>query len=246
MKQTIPTYQNQLENFSTESLYERTNVRISSNDIVIRQSSENEICRILHSMNRTFVSAPQKHIQMICEYLRTNDIAEKLRLPFFYHEVLDLLGYDPNEFLLEPSEEFLQNIHYNCTHTLDYACTKDTFIPQSTNQIETIQRGDKRFILDNNFDSTMYCITENNRMISCSYFKPNNGVFANTCSMQVYSRPEHRGKGYGQITASAATQTVVMDNKIALWVCQVENNPSRKIAESLGYVFLGGELRIVK
>lgn len=246
MKQIIHTYSKEIEDFSSNSVYERTNVRVPSHDTVITPSQENEIFRIIHSTNRTFVSISPKYIQTIYEYLRVSDIAEKLSSPSFYREILVLLGYEPSEFLLEPSEEFLQNIHYNCTHTLDYACTKDTFIPQRTSKIETIRRGDERFILGDDFDSTMYCITENNRMIGCSYFKPNNGVFANTCSMQVYSRPEHRGKGYGQITASAATQAVVMDNKIALWVCQVENIPSRRIAESLGYVFLGGELRIFK
>ena len=36
------------------------------------------------------------------------------------------------------------------------------------------------------------------------------------------------------------------NNKMALWACQVENIPSRKIAESLGYILIGGELRIVR
>ena len=63
--------------------------------------------------------------------------------------------------------------------------------------------------------------------------------------MQVFSRPEYRGKGYGKATASAATQALINDNKLALWVCQVENIPSRRIAQSLGYLLLGGELRIV-
>ena len=48
------------------------------------------------------------------------------------------------------------------------------------------------------------------------------------------------------MTASAATQNILSNNKIALWACQVENMPSRKIAESLGYVLIGGELRIIK
>ena len=129
---------------------------------------------------------------------------------------------------------------------MDYVCVKDTFVPQSTNKVETIRRGDERFILNDDFDSTMYCITDNKQMISTAYYRPNSGVFINTCSMQVFSYPEYRGKGYGKMTASAATQAVVNDNKLALWVYQVENMPSRKIAESLGYIFLGGELRIVK
>ena len=64
--------------------------------------------------------------------------------------------------------------------------------------------------------------------------------------MQVFTRPEYRKNGYGRMTAAAATQAVMKQDKLALWVCQVENMPSRKIAENLGYILLGGELRIVK
>lgn len=246
MKSTTRNYSNEIENFSINSLYERTNVSIPSCEAVITQSQGNEIIRIIHNAGKTFVSTKQKHIPTIQEYLYTNNIAEKLCSPLFYCEILDLLDYDPREFLLEPSEEFLQDIKYNCVHMLDYICTKDTFIPQSSNQIELIRRGDERFILDDSFDSTMYCITDNNRIVGCCYYKLNKGAFANTCSMQVFTRPQYRENGYGKMTSAAATQAVVKENRLALWVCQVENTPSRKIAESLGYILLGGELRIIK
>ena len=246
MKSTTHIYSDEIDNFSSNSLYERTNANVHYGETVITQSQDNEIFRIIHNANRTFVSVQKKHLQTIYEYLRANNIVEKLCAPSFYREILDLLGYNPCDFLLEPSEEFLQDITYNCVHTLDYICTKDTFIPQSSKKVEPICHGDERFILDNKFNPTMYCITDNKRIISCSFYKPNQGNFANTCSIQVFSRPEYRVNGYGIITASAATQAVLKENKLALWVCQVENIPSRKIAESLGYVLLGGELRIVK
>ena len=246
MKPTESSYSKEIEKFSVNSLYARTNVSIPSRETVITQSKGNEIIRIIHNAGKTFVSTQQKHILTIQEYLKANDIAEKLCSPSFYCEILDLLGYDSRDFLLEPSEEFLQDIQYNCVHMLDYTCSKDSFVPKITDLVETIRRGDERFILDDNFDSTMYCITDNNRIVGCSYYKPNKDTFANTCSMQVFTRPEYRGNGYGKMTASAATQTVVTENRLALWACQVENIPSRKIAESLGYMLLGGELRIVR
>lgn len=246
MKSKTYNHSNEIDNFSANSLYARTKINVPAFQTIITQSEENEIFRIIHSANRTFVSVRQNHIQTIQKYLATNDILEKLCSPSFYCEMLDLLGYNPYEFLLEPSEEFLQDIKYNCVHMLDYVCNRDLFIPQPTDQVKKICRGDERFILDDNFDDTIYCITDNTRMISCSYYKPNTGTFENTCSMQVFSRPQYRGNGYGKITASAATQAIVQKNKLALWACQVENTPSRRIAESLGYVLLGGELRIIK
>ena len=246
MKSTKHSYSKEIETFSLNALHQRSGVGISSDQTVIRQSKGNEIFRIIHNAGKTFVSTRQEHIPIIQEYLYTNDIAEKLRSPAFHREILELLGYDSQQFLLEPSEEFLQDIKYNCVHMLDYVCTKNSFVPQSSNQVEPIYRGDERFIVDDNFVSTMYCMTDQNRIVGCSYYKPNQGVFANTCAMQVFVRPEYRGKGYGKATASAATQAVVQENRLALWACQVENIPSQKIAESLGYIFLGGELRIVK
>lgn len=246
MELTTRNYSNEIDNFSANSLYDRANVSIPAAQTIITKSKGNEIFRIIHSASRTFVSVQQNHIQTIQEYIRINDIVKKLCSPSFYCEILDLLGYDFCEFSLEPSEEFLQDVKYNCVHMLDYVCIKDTFIPHRTDQVEKICRGDERFILADGFDDTMYCITDNKRMVSCSYYKPNSGKFENTCSMQVFSRPQFRGKGYAKITASAATQAIVQKNKLALWACQVENAPSRKIAESLGYILIGGELRIVK
>ena len=246
MKTKIYYYSNEIYTFSATSLYERTKVSVPASQTIITQSSGNEIFRIIHSASRTFVSVQQNHIQTIQEYVSRNDIVEKLCSPSFYCEMLYLLGYDPYEFSLEPSEEFLQNIKYNCVHMLDYVCIKNSFIPQPTDQVKKICRGDERFILDDAFDDTMYCITDNRRIVSCSYYKPNSGKFENTCSMQVFSQPQYRGNGYGKITASAATHAIVQKNKLALWVCQVENTPSRKIAEALGYMLIGGELRIVK
>ena len=246
MKSKTCNPSNEIDNFSAKSLYERTKVSVPASQTIITQSSGNEIFRIIHSASRTFVSVQQNHIQTIQEYVNRNDIVEKLCSPSFYCEMLYLLGYDPYEFLLEPSEEFLQNIKYNCVHMLDYVCIKNSFIPQPTDQVKKICRGDERFILDDAFDDTMYCITDNRRIVSCSYYKPNSGKFENTCSMQVFSRPQFRRKGYAKMTASAATHAIVQKNKLALWVCQVENTPSKKTAEALGYMLIGGELRIIK
>jgi len=245
MKQAKQFYSETIDNFSFNSLCKRTKVSIPHNNTVIVPSKGKEICRIIYSMGRAFVSVQEKHIQTIREYLRTNDISLKICSPLLYQEILELLGYDFHNFLLEPSEEFLQDIKYNCVHTLDYVCDKNSFLCQNANKIEKICRGDERFILNEDFDSTMYCITDNSKIASCSYYKTNSGIFTNTASMQVFTRPEHRGKGYGKSVASAATQSVIDNEKLALWVCQVENTPSRKIAESLGYMLLGGEVRIV-
>ena len=238
-------FSNEIELFSANSLYERTHVNIPLHKTVITQSKENEIIRIIHNAGRTYVSVQHQHIKTITEYLDENNIIDKLCSPTLYREILGLLGYNYNCFSLEPSEEFLQDIKYNCVHTLDLICIKDCFIPQNTHNVEKICRGDERFILNDDFDSTMYSIIDNKSILSCSYYKPNQGVFENTCSIQIFSRPKYRGKGYGKSTASATTQGVINDNKLALWVCQVENVPSLKIAEALGYILLGGELRIV-
>jgi hypothetical protein len=243
---TNDNFSSEIETFSANSLYQRTNLKIHPHETIITQSHEKEIIRIIHHINKTFISVQSSCTNTISEYLRKNNIKEKLSSPTFCQEILKLLGYEPRDFLLEPSEEFWQDIEYNCVHTLDFVCTKSSFIPQNTDKVEKICLGDNRFILDESFDNTMYSITDHQRVVSCSYYKPNDGIFQRTCSMQVFTRPEYRKNGYGRMTAAAATQAVMKQDKLALWVCQVENMPSRKIAENLGYILLGGELRIVK
>ena len=81
---TTRNYSNEIEIFSVNSLYERTNVSIPLGETVITQSNGNEIIRIIHNAGKTFVSTQQKHILTIQEYLYANDIIEKLCSPSFY------------------------------------------------------------------------------------------------------------------------------------------------------------------
>lgn len=71
---TTRNYSNEIENFSVNSLYERTNVSIPLGETVITQSNGNEIIRIIHNAGKTFVSTRQKHVLTIQEYLYANDI----------------------------------------------------------------------------------------------------------------------------------------------------------------------------
>lgn len=233
-----------IEQYAVRSLLERTKKHIPAGEIITVNSSGDDICRIIYSYNRTFVSAYESYIEPICHYLRSTDISKTIRSPFLYREILDVLNLDHSLFRLEPIDELIQNIHYNCSHTREFVCSKESFFPSDTSKIDTICRGDECFLLDDSFDDTMYCIIEKSRMVGCCFYRPNRGDFQGTCAMQVFTRPEYRRRGYGKMTASAATGAVIKNDCLALWVSQVENLPSIKIAESLGYVLLGGELRI--
>ena len=235
-----------INEFSEKSIYERTGKHIANHEIVYETTASNVICRIVQSCDRLFISSDIKYSTAISDYLNKVNLSEKISSPCFYKEILEALGIYSNEFILEPSEEFLQDISYNCYHTLDYICTSKNFKPFYSDEISEIKRGDSRFILDETFDGTMYCVTKQNRIVSTGYYKPNVGIFDNTCSMQVFTKPEYRNRDYGKMTASAATKHIVKNEKCALWVCQVENQASRKIAEALGYVFIGGEVKITK
>ena len=238
-------YPKQIQDFASKSFFERTGKHLAENESFFELSGKQEICRIVLGCGRLYVSANEEYFDTISDYLHSVRIYERITAPVFYKEILGVLGLDSSKFLLEPSEEFVQNIRYNVFHTLDFACTAETFKPREYNNIRMIKRGDEQYILDDSFDDTMYCITDQGHFISTGYFKPNTGLFDNTCSMQVFTRPDYRKRGYGTASASAATQAIVKNGKCALWVCQIENYASRKIAESLGYILLGGQLRIV-
>ena len=108
MKQLNKIHSKLIESFSSNSLYERAGVRIGTHEFLISRPSRNEICRIIHCCNRTFISIDEEHTEIVYNYLNTNNILEKLCSPLFYREILDLLELDHNQFSLEPSEEFLQ------------------------------------------------------------------------------------------------------------------------------------------
>ena len=140
----------------------------------------------------------------------------------------------------------MENIEYNCTHSLEYICSKESFVPRDTQFVTKISRGDERFNIRIPSVETMHCILENDHIISSCFSRPNPGVFGNTCAMGVFTDPEHRKQGFGKDVVASATYEVVSDQKLALWVCQVENEASKRLACAVGYQCLGGELRIYR
>ena len=235
----------QIEDFAARDLLARTGYDIPSGQTVVTEASGDDLLRIVCNLNSAYISVDEAHKQIL-DYLSKLKISEIIRSPLLYRDILGVMGLDVSGYLLEPSEEYVRDIEYNCTHTLEFVCSEEIFSPAGTKEVVTVCRGDERFILGEEFDDRLFCVLHDERIISVSYFRPNGGDFANARSMQVFTRPKYRQRGYGRMTASAATSAAVDGGKLALWVAQVENTPSIRIAESLGYMFLGGELRIKK
>lgn len=242
-KETL--YTSAMLHYASQSIRERTSLLLDDGDTVITQATGNDICRIITAGNSCFVGICKEYADVIKNYMLSHPIREKIRSFGFHREILDLLHLDSSAFPLEPSEEFLQDIPYRCSHTLEYVCSSELFHPTNIDKVQRIFRDDERYILEDHFHHTMHCVTDNDRIVSTCFYRENMGAFANTCSMEVFTRNDYRNQGYGRMTASSATHDIMRENKLALWCCQVENAASRKIAESLGYVFLGGELRIM-
>ena len=97
---------------------------------------------------------------------------------------------------------------------------------------------------DEGFGDRMYCVMVDGKICSMSRYRLNEGEFSENCAMSVFTRKPFEGRGWAKAAASAATADAVQDVGLALWVCKAENIASRRIAEELGYEFLGGELRI--
>ena len=239
-------YSEEISDYAFKSLLERTGRQVKEKEVYIQKSENDEICRIILSADRLFVSVAEEYEKVLSEYLKSISVYEKMRSSSFYTEILRILRLENSSFLLEPSEELLHEITYNVTHTLEFICTPESFLPYPCDDVVNIDRGDDRFILENNFSDTMFCILQNEQIASTCFYRLNTGIFSNTCAMDVFTYPKYRKHGYGKMTASAATFDVIKNNKYALWVSQVENEPSIRIAQELGYIFLGGEIRIIK
>ena len=83
MKSVTRYYSNEIDQFATNSLYERAKVYVQAFQTVTTQSKGNEIFRIIHSAGRTFISVQEKHMPIIQEHVRTNDIIENFVHPIF-------------------------------------------------------------------------------------------------------------------------------------------------------------------
>ena len=235
-----------IHRYAELSLLERTGKQISRGETVIVTSPQNEICRIIHSRGRTFASVSEQYVDVISKYLATSNISKEIRSPSLYVKILKMLNIDCKDFRLEPMDELVENIEYNCTHSLEYICSKESFVPRDTQFVTKISRGDERFNIRIPSVEAMHCILENDHIISSCFSRPNPGVFSNTCAMGVFTDPEHRKQGFGKDVVASATYEVVSDQKLALWVCQVENEASKRLACAVGYQCLGGELRIYR
>jgi len=56
--------------YSENEMFERVKTRISANETVVIPPSANELCRIIHSHGRTFVSVAHKYADAVYSYLQ--------------------------------------------------------------------------------------------------------------------------------------------------------------------------------
>ena len=213
--------------------------------MVLLTAPDGQICRILHNCGNTVVFVQAERMEKLTAYLSKIDLVRELQNPEFCQQLLGLFGLDPAVYVMEPEDELVEARDYPCSHIVEFTCSRETFIPfLSDVYVTEIHRGNKDYMQEEPFYDTMYGVYDGDRVVADSSFRPNVGEFAGTYALQVYTRPEARGQGYATAVASAATHEICRKSGLALWVCQIENVKSAKIAQRLGYAFLGGEIRI--
>ena len=127
-----------IHRYAELSLLERTGKQISRGEMVIVTSPQNEICRIIHSRGRTFARVSEQYVDVISKYLATSNISWEICSPSLYVKILKMLNIDCKDFRLEPMDELVENIGYNCTHSLEYICSKESFVPRDTQFVTKI------------------------------------------------------------------------------------------------------------
>ncbi len=235
--------------YAHNSLEERLKMKINpQQEMIFLPSPKGEILRVIYSGGCTVVRTKRKYQRRLSDYLPRLSIGTEIRNPDFYKSVLNALGLCADDFRAEPVDELVEKgARYGCFRSLEFVCSAESFVPAAPKtEISEIRRGQDGFLLAENFGDTMYCVRQDGVTATVSFYRPNHGQFENTYAMQVSVKQAYRGNGYGKAAASAATAAVCEKQGLALWVCHPENTPSIKIAETLGYVFLGGEIRITK
>ncbi len=232
--------------YAYKSLMLRVGMKFGIKEREIILPPGNDFCRIIYSGGRLVLSAQNGIKKPLLNWLRSINVSEEIRQPDFYKKVLTVTGRDSFDFELEPSEAFIEtDKRYDGHHTLEYVCDAECFKPvKSCISVTTICRGEEKFWDDEGFGDRMYCVLDDGKICSLSRYRRNTGEFSETCAMDVFTRHAYERRGFAKATALEATKDACENVGMALWVCHVQNEASRAVAEELGYKFLGGELRI--
>lgn len=236
----------QITAYALNSLQDRINYKGPlARDVSYLEPASGEICRIIYSCGKTVISVRENLSNKLKTYLDTIQLYLEIQKPDFYKKLLQALDLNATAYTLEPMDELIENKYYNCIHSLEFICNQQSIKPiQPKVSITEIKRGNKDFTLADNFGDTMYCILQGEKLASTSFYRPNHGKYEGTFSVEVVTKNEYRGQGYGKAVASAATAQICSQDGLALWVAQVENKASIRLARSIGYEFLGAEIII--
>ncbi|MCH5187564.1 MAG: hypothetical protein J1F63_04120 [Oscillospiraceae bacterium] len=232
-----------IQEYALNSLKLRTGIDFILIDEAVSQSDNGDLCRIIYSGGKLAVFCRDEHRKPLLGLLRSVNVKEAIKSPELYVEVLNAIGLDPAEYPFEPAYNAGGKV-YKCCHTVEYVCDAKNFrlIPDYR-KITVIYPGEPDYLPIDGF-SEIYAVYEGGKMASNSYYRPNIGEFSGTNAMNVWTHKSFHRRGYGITAAAAATRSIVNKNELALWVSYADNAASRRIAEALGYEFIGGELRI--
>lgn len=232
-----------IKEYALAALKLRTGIDFDLTDEAVRTAAQGDLCRIIHSGDKLAVFCRDDIKMPLLGFLNSINVKEAIKSPDFYFKILTAVGLDPVDYPYEPACG-AEDIDYKCCHTVEYVCSAETFImPPDIHDVKIIRPGDPNYPPLQGF-SEVFAIFKDGRSISDSYYRPNTGNFSGTNAINVWTHSSFRRRGYGKATASAATHTIVTENELALWVSYADNAASRRIAEGLGYAWIGGELRI--
>jgi hypothetical protein len=86
-------------------------------------------------------------------------------------------------------------------------------------------------------DGTPRCVIESGGLQAMAGVNWQSPGFA---EIYVYTDADARQRGWGLSVVSALTQVIVKSGRIPLYLVEADNDPSRRLAEKLGYVDSGG------
>lgn len=231
-----------IEEYAYSALKVRTGIDLCGRNEVFCSAYGGDLCRIILSCGALVVFCREDIKDSLIDFLHNEDVKAAISSPDFYLKVLNAVGLDHALYPLEPYID--DGKKYKSCHTVEYVCSRETFkMPHISYGVKIIHKDEPDYMIDDCF-SEIYAVTDGEKIVSTSYYRPNTGEFSGTNAMDVWTHRNFRTLGYGKAVAAAATGSIVNKNNLALWVSYAENMPSRRIAERLGYSFIGGELRI--
>ena len=208
---------------------------------------KNFVVRIISNQYGTVVLTRRKFKRKLEHFLSNKTFPDALLDPMLCDDILNALGLNLE---LYPYRDGLESEgRHGCRQTTEWICSSDTFQPYEHDyDIEIFNREDVGWRNDDEFDNKLFRVMSGTQVAGYSNCKENTKFTlegnSKVYTLKVGTNNHFRKQGIGKATACANLSEILSNNGIVFGEVKPYNEPAVRLAQSLGFVMVGGEIII--